>query len=250
MGQDRPLIGITTRQEPDKVDFYLARDYSEAVYAAGGLPFLIPLIGSPEYLDLALQKLHGIIFSGSATDVDPKRYGQPPAPELGPVNPLRDQVDLHLAGEALRLGMPLFGICYGFQMLNVRLGGSLIQDLPSQLPGDIRHERKSGGPPLRHKVRLIPDSLFARLAGGTEVEVNSSHHQAIDRLASDLKSMATSPDGIIEAAVHCSGKPLLAVQWHPEKNYQQDAFSRRLFEHFVQWCLEFAVAKGAESAKS
>lgn len=241
----RPLVGITTRQEPGKVEFYLPRHYPEAIHAAGGLPLLIPLIDSPEYLRRLMERLDGIIFSGSGTDVDPRHYGQDAAAHLGPVNPLRDAVDMCLAGEALQGRMPVFAICYGFQMLNVRLGGSLVQDIPSLHPGAVRHKRSAADDPMaKHPVDLAPGSLLEKLAGGARVEVNSSHHQAIDRLASELAAAATSPDGLVEAALDRSGRPVLAVQWHPERSFFEDPFSRRMFACFIDWCRDFHARKG------
>ncbi|MBI4455516.1 MAG: gamma-glutamyl-gamma-aminobutyrate hydrolase family protein [Acidobacteria bacterium] len=239
-----PLIGITSRYEPGKTEFCLSRYYPEAVYDAGGIPLLIPLIDTPEYLDQTLRKLDGILFPGSATDVDPKFYGRRPAPQLGPVDPLRDSVDMYLAREALRMDVPILAVCYGFQMLNVHMGGSLVQDLPSLRPSKVVHERQNPSEPVpKHKVDLVRGSLFEALAGRTRVDVNSSHHQAIERLAADLMPVATSSDGIIEAAVHRFGGPVLAVQWHPEKSFKEDEFSRRLLVHFVKQCKEFSSRK-------
>ncbi|HEY2931920.1 MAG TPA: gamma-glutamyl-gamma-aminobutyrate hydrolase family protein [Acidobacteriota bacterium] len=243
MDNSRPLIGITTRHEPGRIDFYLQRHYPEAVYQAGGLPLLIPLIEDPAYLNSVMRSLDGMIFSGSRTDVDPERYGQQPAQGLGIVNPLRDSVDMHLAREAMQMDMPVFGICYGFQMLNVALGGSLIQDLP-QRPGGIRHNREDSSQPIpQHAVALSPGTVLEKLAGDHTAQVNSTHHQAVDRLAEDLTLAALSPDGVIEAAVHRSGRPMIAVQWHPERSFSEDQFSKRLFEHFVALCREFRQTK-------
>jgi len=235
-----PLIGITTRREPGKTGpSYLSLDYSIAVYESGGLPVTIPLLDPPLYLEQLAGRLDGIIFSGSASDVAPERYGQTPQPGLGPVDSLRDAVDATLARRAIGTGTPVFGICYGFQMLNVVLGGTLIQDLASG-PGGLRHERSPGATSHQvHPVSLEPDSILGRLAGRESVEVVSSHHQAVGRLADALRETARSPDGVIEAAEHAS-LPLIAVQWHPERNFTADLFSRRLFEHFVDVCREYA----------
>jgi putative glutamine amidotransferase len=238
-----PLIGITTRREPDREgSSYLSLDYSIAVYESGGLPVTIPLMDPPHYLNQLALRLDGIIFSGSASDVAPERYGQSPQPGLGPVDTLRDAVDTTLAREAMGAGMPVFGICYGFQMLNVLLGGTLIQDLASR-PGGPPHQRLPGATAhLVHPVSLEPDSILGRLAGRESVEVVSSHHQAVGRLADRLRVTALSPDGVIEAAEHTS-IPLIAVQWHPERNLTSDVFSRRIFEHFVAACREYGKQK-------
>jgi putative glutamine amidotransferase len=243
MSKGRPLIGITTRHEPGRVEFYLQRHYPEAVYAAGGLPVLIPLIDGPDYLNQLIEDLDGMIFSGSRTDVDPRRYGQEPVPGLGEVDALRDNVDIHLAREALDRKMPVFAICYGFQMLNVMLGGTLIQDLPSLRSGNVKHGRNHSSEEIpEHMIALESGSLLEQLAGSRSVKVNSTHHQAIDVLSADLKLAAAAPDGVIEAALH-PDKPVIAVQWHPERSFEEDPFSRRLFEHFVKLCKEFRRMK-------
>ena len=240
-----PLIGITARHKTGKVKFFVPRHYSEAIYAAGGLPVLIPLIDSPDYLDQILQKLDGILFCGSENDVEPRHYGQDPLPGLGPVDPLQDSVDLYLAGGALQSRMPVLAVCYGFQMLNVKMGGTLVQDLPSMRSASVEH-RGLGDAVSQHSVSLAAGTILETLAQATEVQVNSSHHQAVDRLAADLAPVATAPDGVIEAAVHRKGYPVLGVQWHPEKNFKEDALSLRLFVHFVTECESFRTAKNAK----
>ena len=250
MVAEQPLIGITCRRRPGKTDYYLPADYSQAVYAGGGLPVMLPLIDASGYLEPLLGRLDGVLFSGSATDVAPELYGAKREPWLGPVDPLRDAVDSLLARQAVDLGMPVLAICYGFQMLNVVLGGSLVQDLRTTCPDGLLHERRDAGdPPALHPVNLLKGSLLADLAGTSQIDVNSSHHQAIDRLAADLCPTATAPDGTIEAAEHRGTLPLLAVQWHPEKSFAEDAVSRRLFEYFISQCRMFRTGRSRRMAK-
>src|SRR5438132_8126833 len=136
----RPRIGITTRIELETDRFYLSRYYSEAVEAAGGSPVLIPLIPKADYIRRVMDDLDGILLPGSDSDVDPLRYGRDPHPRLGSVQPLKDETDCLVLEEVERLRMPLLAICFGMQILNVERGGTLIQDITTELPEAIKHE--------------------------------------------------------------------------------------------------------------
>src|SRR6185369_18003250 len=157
----RPRIGITMRIELETDRFYLARYYSEAVEAAGGLPVHIPLIPKLEFIRGAMGAIDGLLLPGSDSDVDPLRYGQQPHPRLGSVHPDKDETDLLALREAEKNGLPLFAICFGLQSLNVSRGGSLIQDIGSQHPDAIKHEQ---GPPRdrpSHAVRILEGSMLS-----------------------------------------------------------------------------------------
>src|SRR5215813_11938779 len=136
----RPCIGIPMRLELPTDRFYIARYYSEAVEAAGGAPVHISLIPKPEYVAAAMEGLDGILLPGSDSDVDPLRYGREPHPALGRVHPIKDETDLLVIDLAEQLGMPILAICFGMQVLNVARGGTLVQDIPSQLGETIKHE--------------------------------------------------------------------------------------------------------------
>src|SRR5437868_10462604 len=138
MIEERPRIGITMRIELETNRFYLARQYSEAVEAAGGAPVHISLIPKREYISSLMEGLDGILLPGSDSDVDPLRYGRDPHPKLGSVHPLKDETDMLVLKEIERRGMPLLAICFGMQALNVARGGTLIQDIGSQLPDAIK----------------------------------------------------------------------------------------------------------------
>src|SRR5881396_3112987 len=142
--ENRPRIGITMRIELETERFYLARYYSEAVEGAGGTPVHIPLIPRADFIQHAVEGLDGILLPGSDSDVDPLRYGREPHPALGNVHAIKDETDLLLLEEAERRGLPVLGICFGMQLLNVFRGGTLIQDITSQVPEAIKHEQ---GPP-------------------------------------------------------------------------------------------------------
>jgi putative glutamine amidotransferase len=242
----RPRIGIPMRIELPTDRFYLSRYYSEAVEAAGGAPVHIGLIPRPDYVDAVVDGLDGILLPGSDSDVDPLRYGQQPHRNLGSVHPIKDETDLLIIDAAERRQFPLFAICFGMQVLNVSRGGTLIQDIASQLPEAINHEQGVPRDRPSHRVNLAEKTRLANIAGVESLIVNSHHHQAIETLGADLTATAWSADGIIEALE--DPRPdrfVVAVQWHPELGWERDAISRRLFEAFVAEASKTVGAAGA-----
>ncbi len=234
MTRQRPRIGITMRIEQTTNRFYLGRHYSEALAAAGGAPVHISLIPNSDYIDSVVEDLDGILLPGSDTDVDPLRYGQQPHRELGTVQAIKDQTDLLVIDAAERKRIPLFAICFGIQILNVSRGGTLIQDIRSQVPEAIKHEQ--GRPQERpsHTIRLLENTRLSGVAGGLDAVVNSHHHQAIESVGADLIATAWTTDGVIEAIE--DPRPdrfVMAVQWHPELGWETDGLSQRLFRRFV-----------------
>jgi putative glutamine amidotransferase len=231
----RRLIGITggyrqrTTQRAD--EFYLLADYFDSVDLAGGLPVLIPQISNDETLRDLLGRLDGLVIPGGP-DTPPARYGQPPHPRTQPVHTRQDEFDFRCLGAALDLGLPILAICYGAQLLNVFLGGTLVQDIPSQRPSADRHVQD--GPRLLHPVRIEPGTKLARCLGVTELEANSCHHQAVDRLGRGLRVSARSRDGIIEGIETEDDRFILAVQWHPEELAAKRPDHLKLFQAIVR----------------
>lgn len=238
---NRPRIGITMRLELATRRFYLGRDYSEAVEACGGVPVHLALIPDTEYISEAMAALDGVLLPGSDSDVDPHLYGEEPHPQLGMVVPEKDATDRLVLAEAERRNLPVLAICYGMQALNVARGGTLIQDIGSQLKGSLKHEQ--GVPAARpsHGLRFEKGSILLGLdavkGNKKTIRVNSSHHQAIGKLGSDLVIDATAKDGIIEC-IHDprKGRFVLGVQWHPELSHSDDRLSREIFKRFVDAC--------------
>ncbi len=229
----RPLIGITERLNTEDT-FYLRRYYSEAVEAAGGIPIHIPLIPKREYLAELCDRLDGLVLSGSNSDLDPALYGEEPHPKLGPVFPERDETDLILLEIAEARALPVLAICFGMQSLNVSRGGSLTQDIESQIVNPIKHEQGQVYTRPSHGVRIEADSLLAQLAGAESVRVNSSHHQAVNRVGRNLKVIARASDGVIEAVVDTrADRFVLGVQWHPEIAWQSDKLSQAIFSKLI-----------------
>lgn len=233
----KPLIGLPARWEDreagdwQKSRWYLQPTYFEAVVAAGGLPVMIPLI--PAVARELFPKLDGIILTGADNDVDPALYGAPRHPKVEYVLPQRDQTDYALLEEADRAARPVLGICYGMQSMNVYYGGTLIQHLPETVKTDIDHSEHV----TRHPVSFEPGSLLAGLAGVGPHVVNSTHHQAVDRVASNFRVAARAPDGVIEAVeAKANGRFLMAVQWHPERIFDQSDPSLALLRRFIESC--------------
>src|SRR5258708_27098051 len=175
--QPRPRIGITMRLELETNRFYLARYYSEAVEAAGGIPVHIPLIPRRDFIRQVMTDLDGLLLPGSNSDVDPLRYGQQPHPQLGVVHPEKDETDLLALGEAESLAMPVFAICFGLQALNVSRGGTLIQDIVSQHADAIKHEQGAPRDRHSHRVRLLEDSIIGQLSNAANTSWKSHHNQ-------------------------------------------------------------------------
>jgi putative glutamine amidotransferase len=240
MLDQRPRIGLTMRLELETDRFYLGRDYSEALEAAGGIPLHLALIPDADYIASALASVDAILLPGSDTDVDPLRYGREPHHFLGKVLPVKDETDTLVLKEIERLGMPVLAICFGMQILNVSRGGTLIQDIHSEMPEAIKHEQGAPRDRPSHRVRLLPGSLLEKLSGDEQALVNSHHHQAIEKVGASLVATAWTADGLVEALEDARPERFaLAVQWHPEMGWKRDQFSLRIFGRFVAAAREF-----------
>ncbi len=232
-----PVIGLTgnrVRNESDQASHALSEKYTQAVARAGGVPVILPLGLPEEQLCELAARLDGLLFTGGG-DVHPQRYGSALHPLVDSVDADRDQAEILLVKEAIRLGKPFFGICRGIQVINVALGGTLYEDILDQMPGAQPHAYSSEWPRdhLAHPVRIQEDSTLAMILGDTSVQVNSLHHQGIRQLAAGVQAVGWAPDGLIEA-IELPGYPFgLAVQWHPEW-LQEHKPMRDLFRGFVE----------------
>jgi putative glutamine amidotransferase len=226
----RPLIGITTYGRDENNRFTLRAEYVEAIRRAGGLPVLMPP-GEPQWEELFMH-LDGLLLAGGG-DIDPALYGGVSHQAIYKVDPERDQVELALARNAVAAKLPTLGICRGSQVINVALGGTLIEHLPDEV-GDVVPHRLVPGEYARHPVTVTPSSHLSTILGQTETVAASSHHQAIRSKAPSLRIVAQAADGVIEA-VEMTGHPwLIAVQWHPEITAADDLAQQRLFDAFVK----------------
>ena len=223
-----PLIGVTTSLVSGQPRERLR--YFHAVERAGGAPVLL----APGLDDALRKRMDGLLLSGGG-DVDPARYGEPRHPKTGDVSEARDELEIELVRRAVSSGLPVLAICRGVQVLNVALGGSLIQDIPSETGSRIIHSQPEPRDAATHRVGLIEEtSRLGGITGATELVVNSFHHQAIKRPGHGLRAVARAEDGIIECVEPTEGDAfLLGVQWHPEEMIELDAASRSLFSAFV-----------------
>jgi putative glutamine amidotransferase len=222
--------------------------YVRSVLAAGGVPIILsPLLG-PAYAARALDGLDGLLLTGGE-DIHPAWYGAEPSPHLHPPSRERDLFELALFAAARQRELPILGICRGIQLVNVALGGSLYQDLPSERPGPVAHDPAAARETRSHAVRLEPGSRAAAALGATELDVNSFHHQAVERLGNGLVASGWSEDGLVEAVETPLGAPwLLGVQWHPEEMHaDRVAPERGLFRALVQAAMPTWPRDPAES---
>lgn len=234
----RPLIGITAAAALSDHPAYVSirGTYTHAIELAGGAPVVIPPLQSPESLESILSALQGIVFPGGG-DVQPELFGEQPHPTTH-ANPELDRLELAAARWAIEHPLPTLGICRGQQLLNVALGGSLLQDLPSAgLPGHAQPPTNRSA--LTHAVRVDASSRLADLLGQTQFQVNSLHHQAVGRLGRGLRAVAWSEDGVIEGVESEEHPWLVAVQFHPEDLVDFHAPSQTLLARFVERCAEF-----------
>ena len=215
-------------------------DYEESVRRAGGEPRILD--SSKDDPDEVIRSVRGLVLCGGG-DVHPDLYGAAMHPTFSPSETGRDVYEFELIERAMAADLPLFAICRGIQVLNVARGGTLVQDIPTQVPDALEH--KLGVPPhepmtLAHEIWIEKGSLLARitreaLEGGDSCPVNSRHHQAVDKLGKGFVTTATAPDGVIEAIEDPSRRFCLGVQWHPENFYRTGEF-RSLFEGFIAAC--------------
>lgn len=235
MSNPRILIPEPTSNDPE----YNQRgwqQYAAAVAAAGGIPVAVPLRASQEEQAQLIAGAQGVLLPGSHADINPEKWNEPLDPKSAPADPLREAADELLLQDAFNLQKPIFGICYGMQSMNVWRGGSLVQDLATPVnhtPG--RHIAEA------HAIAVTPGSLLGDLVETAQsaispVLVNSSHHQAVDRIGDQLHPVAISPlDGTVEAVEGPADGPfVLGVQWHPERTCDSSPLSRQLFRAFVE----------------
>ena len=232
---EKPWIGIPTRYHEKSEYIGQIRHYLDAILWAGGLPLMIPAVDEPAVIREYVQRAHGILLPGSPTDVDPKHYGAERHGKLGKLYPDRDAADFAILDFAEEQeDMPLLGICFGIQSLNVHRGGSLVQDIPSLVNDSVKHDEDEGKPAARHMVEIGEDSMVGRLAGRSKMEVNSHHHQAVANPGRNLRVVAFANDGVVEAVEDTTGRFVLGVQWHPERGWKEDPFSKALFSKLIE----------------
>ena len=229
----KPVIGLIPLVHEGRDSLWMLPGYMDGVANAGGLTVMLPLTADPADLEGLCDRCDGFLLTGGH-DVSPAVYGAARLPECGDTCPARDAMEAGVLRYAMRTKKPVLGICRGIQFINAALGGTLWQDLPSQRPSPVEHHQTPPYDKAAHTVDLLPGSPLRDLMGADTLTVNSYHHQDVRDLAPGLETMATAPDGLVEA-LHHPGQPFLwAVQWHPEFAWKTSAAARTLFAAFVE----------------
>jgi putative glutamine amidotransferase len=231
----QPIIGLTLDREPPggysktHAWYALRENYCDAVAQAGGVPILLP--HEPELAAAYLKLVQGIVVTGGAFDVDPALFGAAARHASVTTKDRRTAFELAITRAAVARDMAVFGICGGQQLLNVALGGTLVQHIPDEIAGALAHEQPNPRTEPGHVVRLLPGTKLHRIAAADELPVNSAHHQAVKEPAPGLVVDALAPDGVIEGIEDPTKRFVLGVQWHPE--YHLSEGDARLFAAFI-----------------
>lgn len=234
----KPRVGVPYRTRKEELAGYFDKleNYIRAVHRAGGAPVPISLGLSLQHLEKIARTLDAVLLPGSPADVEPSLFRAARHPECAEADPDRERTDFALLEHALAESKPILAICYGIQSLNVFLGGTLVQDIPSELGTQIQHdwEREHHQPEPFHAALIEPGSRLARTAGSNEAQVNSSHHQSVLEPGRDLRVVSRAPDGVIEAVEWTGGADwVTGVQWHPERMAETDPLAQALFRDLV-----------------
>ena len=243
MRSSRPVIGITPDVEEKAVSggsadqiIFLRERYARALLEAGAIPLILPIVASREAVQTSLERLDGILVSGGNFDIHPRYYGEASAAALGELKEERTLFELEVISWGLQQNLPLLGICGGAQAINVALGGSLYQDIASEIPNAEEHQkgafRERGG----HPVTIHNGTKLRQIVESGALEVNTSHHQAVKRLGRGLITNATAKDGVIEGIESGDHPFVLGVQWHPERLADRDVSQKKIFAAFVHAC--------------
>ncbi|MEP6663333.1 MAG: gamma-glutamyl-gamma-aminobutyrate hydrolase family protein [Verrucomicrobiota bacterium] len=245
--KDAPLILISPSTQRQGIEFAdasisLSNRYSESVAEAGGIPVVIPCTASAGLVAETIRRCAGVILTGG-DDVQPRLYAPKLSVKLAQTvtdtEPERDLLELLIIDAVFRQRKPLLAICRGLQVLNVALGGTLIADIPTQISGALDHRRMEAKCEQVHDVELTPDSLLAKITGKQKLGVNSTHHQAVGRVADPLRVTGKSSDGIIEVMelkTKNSLPFLLALQFHPERLADRHREFLKIFQYFAGRC--------------
>jgi putative glutamine amidotransferase len=228
------LVTATTETLRDRSRVRVNEAYTSAIAATGLVPLVLPPI-DPAIALSAVENVAGLVITGGE-DVAPAHFGQAPHPATGQPHPARDAYELALSRIAFEQRIPTLAICRGAQVMNVALGGTLVQDIPSQRPSDVEHDLSQRRRERVHPLSIDAGSRLAEVVGAARISINSSHHQSVDRVAEPLRVTARSDDDIIEALEPREpGWWMLAVQWHPEELTETiEDWDRRLFAAFAK----------------
>jgi putative glutamine amidotransferase len=238
----KPLIGVTPdfnagdRKEwgGREPTYFLRARYIRAIEELGGIPIVLPLVAGLSNRRRLLAGVNGLLLTGSGPDLSPTLYGERQRYKFRVMSERRATFELAMSQLAGAGDVPVLGICGGMQAMNVALGGSLYQDIPSQFPTHLEHRQRTPATRLSHAVTVTSGSLLRRIVRTVTMRVNSSHHQSVKEVAPSLIASALAPDGVVEAIESPAHRFFLGIQWHPEFLFEQHRLHRRLFEAFLQ----------------
>ena len=228
----KPIIGVLPLWDDEKESLWMLPGYFHGIEEAGGMPIMLPLSSEPVTIEQCVKMCDGFLFTGGH-DVSPEWYGMEAFSSNVICSKMRDEMEGALMKRALEENKSILGICRGIQFLNVHLGGTLYQDLPTEHPSGVEHHQTAPYDIPVHTNRIVKDSPLHQLLEKENLAVNSYHHQAIRKLAPDLEVMAESEDGLVEAVYMPSKMFVWALQWHPEFAYKTDKDRRKIFQAFV-----------------
>ncbi|MED5578831.1 MAG: gamma-glutamyl-gamma-aminobutyrate hydrolase family protein [Nitrospinota bacterium] len=251
----RPRIGIscdlnkrTFPEKPKERDRHVLMDaYILSIIKSGGVPFLLPSMTEENLTSDFVKNLDGLVVSGGGHDIDPLSYDEERHAKCAPSNAKRENFEISLIKEAMKLDMPILGICGGMQAINVAAGGTLFQDIPSFFDNSIQHKPDEESTYSFHTIK-IKSSMLEEIFSSSSELVNSHHHQSVKKVPESFRVNAFSSDGVIEGIESIENSFVLGVQWHPESlfSYMEDNFShsKKLFSFFVDFSCSYAKKKG------
>lgn len=230
----RPIIGVLAEIDSE-LNTRVKNTYIHAIEKSGGIPILFPFVDEDKTIERLVDICDGFFFTGGA-DIDPKRYEEEAGENIGDIQKHRDEFEFHVFQKVIKTSKPILAICRGAQLVNVVLGGTLYQDIPSEVQTRISHRQSEPDFSPSHDVRIISNTPLYEMMKTEQMKANSFHHQAIKTLGIGLEIMAIAEDGIIEA-VYSSGRQYVrAYQWHPERLFEIDTQNRMIFEDFILAC--------------
>ena len=247
----KPIIGVTPDFNPgDRQDmggkeptYFLRALYTKAIEDAGGIPFILPLMPAVGAWRSIVSQVDGLLITGSGLDLAPETYGQKQRYKFKRMSAERATLELGVSRVAYKADVPMLGICGGMQSIAVALGGTLFQDIDSQIKTSISHQPTYSATKMAHRIKIEARSLLRRIAGKATIWVNSSHHQSIKDVPPCLRTSAVSLDGIIEAIEAPDRHFLLGVQWHPEFLYERHPIQKKLFQALIRSARAFSKHK-------
>lgn len=233
----KPLIALTPLWDKKLNSYWMLPGYMDLIIKNGGVPVMLPFAEGEAAMEKIAQTFDGFVFTGG-DDIKPDYYNEKKVPECADDCEERDKLEFALFKEVIKTGKPVLGICRGMQFLNVAMGGSLYQDLPSMRKSDVVHRQGQPYDGDIHTVEVYNDSLLHKIVKQDTISVNSLHHQAVKDLGKGVKACGIAPDGLVEAVYSPDHKFFLGVQWHPEMRFAKDENSMAIGKAFVDACKE------------